>query len=57
MSSTSVVSISKFDVVGDVALIAMNHANRIGSHDGDFIVGQIDDLVGTSSREASHRWR
>ena len=34
----------------DLALIAMNHPQAVGRDDGQFVIGQIDDLVGVAGQ-------
>ena len=48
---------SSLHVVLDVALVAMDDANRVGGDDGHLVVGQVDDLVGVARPAASRRWR
>ena len=44
------VDIQHVDAVGDVSLVAVNDLQRIAGQHGQFMVGQVDDLVGVAGQ-------
>ena len=61
--------LKQLDVVTDVALVAVNHANRVGSYHRKLVIRKVDDLVGSprqrrrvagdkvlAAAHADHQW-